>query len=292
MRGRRLRWRPALAPREADVARAAEVIPMTLDLRLAVRTPSLNEWQRMHWRVRQRTIKQLVFCLMASKGGRVWPVPPDCPVRVIVTRSYRSQPLDEDNGMGGLKPLLDALKGKDERLPVTIAGRRTTLRTGLQWINDDSPAWCQIWFRQVQDAEPYTLVRLEALPDEERPTMPTRVSSLEALEAENAALRGTLERFADRKNWTLIDLNGDHAMAWAAPEQHGQPADEARAALVPSAAADLLAAVREAAGALEAIVKVAKGLHVEALEIAREPGDEATIERARAARARLTPWAP
>lgn len=79
------------------------LIPMT--------TPSLNEWQRCHWKVRQDVKNDFTSAAIASlrsqfKGkeyeatGKRW----------IVVQRVGKKLLDTDNLYGGVKPLLDALK--------------------------------------------------------------------------------------------------------------------------------------------------------------------------------------
>lgn len=75
-----------------------------MKLHLPERTPSLNQWQRMHWAKRARLKKRLtrevawLFCGAPASGKR----------HVIITR-HSPRKLDHDNLVGGCKPLVDAL---------------------------------------------------------------------------------------------------------------------------------------------------------------------------------------
>lgn len=120
--------------------------PTTI-LWLPLRTPSLNTWQRMHWRTRKRAQDQIRLALLAELSAlkRLRTRAPDYAVAVTVRRSYRSRPMDMDNLYASCKPLLDALKG-------------------LAQIADDSPEWCELRCEQEQDARPWTRVRVEPRP--------------------------------------------------------------------------------------------------------------------------------
>ena len=82
---------------------------------------------------------QLLDPHQAQKGGKGRPR-----FCVTITR-YGSRPLDVDNGAGGCKPLLDAIRYE-----------------GL--IPDDDPATIEFQFRQIQVKKPYR--RTEVLIDQ------------------------------------------------------------------------------------------------------------------------------
>jgi hypothetical protein len=84
---------------------------------------------------------QLLDPHQAQKGGKGRPR-----FCVTITR-YGSRPLDVDNGAGGCKPLLDAIRYE-----------------GL--IPDDDPATIEFQFRQIQVKKPYrrTEVLIEQIP--------------------------------------------------------------------------------------------------------------------------------
>jgi hypothetical protein len=96
---------------------------MTLVLTVFRATPSLNEFanlRRSHaWRYRDlrriwdRAIGDaLLEARAAYRKPLTWPRPPEARVTVRVTRfAPAHHHLDPDNLTGGLKPLLDALKG-------------------------------------------------------------------------------------------------------------------------------------------------------------------------------------
>lgn len=91
-------------------------------------TPSLNEWQRMHWRDRVNLGDRMkvVARFVAQKHG---PHPAE-PARVEITR-HSVGVLDQDNLVGGCKPLVDAL-----------------VSAGL--IVDDSPQWLSASYMQAK----------------------------------------------------------------------------------------------------------------------------------------------
>ena len=92
-----------------------------LVLRIEWPTPSLNELanrrSRFAYRVqRARWLKRVSDAYLDEKAAHghrraFWPKPPQCRVRVTVERFGRTEhALDHDNFLGGLKPVLDALR--------------------------------------------------------------------------------------------------------------------------------------------------------------------------------------
>lgn len=94
---------------------------MMLELRIPYATPSLNaltnrrsrfayKTTRLRW---ERYVAEAWFEAKArhGRGPTLWLKPPRCRVRVTVERHGRQEnALDHDNFLGGLKPLLDALR--------------------------------------------------------------------------------------------------------------------------------------------------------------------------------------
>ena len=102
--------------RRADGALVIEV--------LGVEPLSLNRWQRLHWSERKRYGEKLAAIL---RTARPKPTTLTSPVVADYARSYRSRPLDQDNLIGGFKPILDALVGlgvlKDDGPECVTIGR-------------------------------------------------------------------------------------------------------------------------------------------------------------------------
>lgn len=132
---------------------------MRLVLLLEGATPSLNELanKRTRWayrRNRARWLKRLSDAWFtaraaAGRGPEPWLRPPKGTVRVTVERlTARENPLDYDNLIGGLKPLLDGMRK-------------------LQFIDDDNPRAIELVARQPKREGPganmtrLTLERLE-----------------------------------------------------------------------------------------------------------------------------------
>lgn len=132
---------------------------MRLVLLLEGATPSLNEIvnKRTRWayrRHRARWLKRLSDAwlqarIAAGRGPEPWLRPPKALVRVTVERlTARENPLDDDNLIGGLKPLLDGLRK-------------------LHFIDDDNPRAITIVASQPKREGPganmtrLTLERLE-----------------------------------------------------------------------------------------------------------------------------------
>ena len=97
-------------------------------LEIPARTPTLNVWQRWHWRERNKYKKALT----AEVGWLVVSWPKAAVKRyVVITRRYATNQADKDNIAGGCKPLVDAL-----------------VKGGV--LVDDSPRWCEIEYKQEQ----------------------------------------------------------------------------------------------------------------------------------------------
>jgi len=77
-------------------------------------TPSLNRWQRLHWRARQRARVEWIWLVREQVALRRWEPCTDCRTAVSITRyspgnAVTSRLLDRDNLWGGVKVLVDAL---------------------------------------------------------------------------------------------------------------------------------------------------------------------------------------
>ena len=72
-------------------------------------TPSLNKLIRMHWRERQALIVTWNWEVKAAMRETYQEITFDHPKRKVRIISYRKKISDEDNFIGGLKPLIDAL---------------------------------------------------------------------------------------------------------------------------------------------------------------------------------------
>lgn len=88
-----------------------------LELRIGFPTPSANLWAgRSHWAYKthqqrwRRYLEEAYLDARAEHGANCWPKPPRAKVRVTVERfTPRENALDVDNGIAGLKPVLDSL---------------------------------------------------------------------------------------------------------------------------------------------------------------------------------------
>jgi len=72
-------------------------------------TPSLNKLVRMHWRKRQELQQAWDWEVKAAMRKTYQEITFDYPKRSVRIVSYRKRISDEDNFIGGLKPLIDAL---------------------------------------------------------------------------------------------------------------------------------------------------------------------------------------
>lgn len=122
-----------------------------LVLRIPWATPSLNEVANRRSRfayraTRARWMKRVSDAWLDAKaewgrGRAVWPRPPHGRVRVTVERFGRTEhALDADNMMGGLKPVLDALRAlqlvDDDRhaaIDLVALQPRNPYRSPLMW---------------------------------------------------------------------------------------------------------------------------------------------------------------
>ena len=96
-----------------DVETGLAIVPAGT-LRIPVTTPSLNEIIRQcNWKRSQERQRLGFEILVANREvgiGAEIPVALDYEVRAIGIRQYRERLLDRDNFVGGLKPLIDALR--------------------------------------------------------------------------------------------------------------------------------------------------------------------------------------
>ena len=121
---------------------------MTLTLTVYRATPSLNEFHNLRrsqawkWKsLRQAWLRDISTALLEARA-RVreplrWPRPPKARVLVCVTRYAPAHHwLDPDNLMGGLKPVLDALKAhalidNDTALDIDLVASQAISETNL-----------------------------------------------------------------------------------------------------------------------------------------------------------------
>lgn len=98
-----------------------------LELVISMRTPTLNDWQRMHWARRRRIGHAIAWEIKAQSAQWAHAGRPLTRCHVQIWRESTQEP-DHDGLIGGLKPLLDALQPASKRHPY-----------GLGLIVDDSP---------------------------------------------------------------------------------------------------------------------------------------------------------
>lgn len=98
-----------------------------IEITIDVRTPLLNEWQRMHWARRRRLAKDIAWRVKLRLPIGQHPDRPLKRCSIEIERESTQAP-DIDGMVGGLKPLLDALQPHSRRHP-----------HGLGIIADDSP---------------------------------------------------------------------------------------------------------------------------------------------------------
>lgn len=106
--------------------------------------PSLNQIAMAHWSVvrkhKSKAMQRLYIAAICGPGGVRRDLPVfDGPVKVTITRLWgnRQRALDQDNLIGAVKPLIDAMRsqkrGRNQREGFHTQG-------GLGIIMDDSPA--------------------------------------------------------------------------------------------------------------------------------------------------------
>lgn len=80
----------------------------TFTFEIKTLTPSLNKWQRWHWLERKKF--QDALCWEIKIAAYPLNIPDSISdYRKVHIISYRKSLLDDDNFVGGLKPLLDSL---------------------------------------------------------------------------------------------------------------------------------------------------------------------------------------
>jgi len=107
-------------------------------------TPSLNTWQRMHFRTRHKAKKWWLEQVWAAKQEHSI-TDAKCKRKVIVTRYGKM--MDADNLAAGCKPLLDAM-------------------VKCELLVDDSPEWLILETQQVEENRPKqakTVVKVEQI---------------------------------------------------------------------------------------------------------------------------------
>jgi len=110
-------------------------------------TPSLNKYLGMHWTQRRKLRPQYAWAIRVAMLEAGWAeqcdlYPELAPRMRVQITSHRKALLDRDNLIGGMKPLVDALKD-------------------VHAIRDDSPAWVSIEYIQVVDKTHKTVIDME-----------------------------------------------------------------------------------------------------------------------------------
>ena len=126
-------------------------------IRLTIHTlpPSVNQLERMHWAVKKRLrmhyAKEIRYALYSqnyqlSSAFRIGHLPPR-KIRLSVDIYWRTRRLDEDNAMGSLKIIIDAMRD-----------------IGL--IYRDSPKWLTVEkpIQGIDRKYPRVEIQLEELP--------------------------------------------------------------------------------------------------------------------------------
>ena len=108
--------------------------------------PSVNQLERMHWAVRRkmrtRFCRELAWAMIEAQVKPPIREPDRMRVQIKV---YRPRRFDPDNAMGGLKPLIDAMRD-------------------LGLLKNDSPKWIDLSLEQYVDGKnPRTEIEMTAL---------------------------------------------------------------------------------------------------------------------------------
>lgn len=114
------------ATTNTGVAARSKLPPDIVTLTMAEPTPTLNQWQRMHWAKRKRVIERFAWLLSAANKNECAPMG-KC--TLTIDRYMPGAPPDWDNLYGGVKPLIDCLVVYSKSHPY-----------GLGYIVDDNPA--------------------------------------------------------------------------------------------------------------------------------------------------------
>ena len=114
---------------------------MIYRLEIPEATPSLNEWERMHWAKRRR--EKLRWQMFIGAEARKVKLPKATGKRNVLIIRIGARTLDKDNLYGGFKPVLDALKDSG-------------------YLVDDRPEFCELDGAQdVCRARPRTVIEIE-----------------------------------------------------------------------------------------------------------------------------------
>ena len=127
-----------------------------IEFTLPFALPSLNVRDRQHWAVRRRAKGNLRWSVVVAIGGsRYLPEAPLPRARVTVTRHGKA--MDTDNLHASVKSLMDVL---------CVASR--THPTGLGFIVDDAPTFCELIVRQEKAGpkQARTAVTIEPIQNE------------------------------------------------------------------------------------------------------------------------------
>lgn len=97
---------------------------------LPIRTPLMNQWQRMHWAKQRRLAREYGWLIRAHLPRTQWPERPIKRYRIVIARESTREP-DPGAIWAGAKALVDALQPPSKRHPYG---------TGI--LLDDSTAHC------------------------------------------------------------------------------------------------------------------------------------------------------
>lgn len=121
-----------------------------IDITIPLRTPTMNQLLRMHFRARARNLKALAWAIRAAAGP-----PPFYPMRRVKVTVHRYTPRDLDqDGQGGIaKGILDVLQPCSKRHPL-----------GMGYIVGDDPAHLELVTVIVKSQAIATRIIIEELP--------------------------------------------------------------------------------------------------------------------------------
>lgn len=108
-----------------NVAARLKPSPDIVTLTMAEPTPTLNQWQRMHWARRKRVIERFAWLISVANKNEFAPMK-KC--TLTIDRYMPGTSPDWDNLYGGVKPLIDCLVVCSKSHPY-----------GLGYIADDNP---------------------------------------------------------------------------------------------------------------------------------------------------------
>ncbi len=116
------------------------------DITIPLRTPTLNEMLRKHWRQRKKILAEIAWHVRALAG----PSPGLVDQAIIQIHRYTPRQLDPDGLTAIAKPILDVLQPASLRHPL-----------GLGWIAGDDPAHLSLSVTTVRSLAKGTRIILE-----------------------------------------------------------------------------------------------------------------------------------